>query len=229
MKELAEIYAISKSSVFGILKVRRLNTRGRRKISVASENEVCALCTAGLSGIEISTATGVSASTISTILKRNSLGNNTPGYSVEIKSLIADLYISGTPTKEIAEQFRINRNVVVHILKQQEIKRNIPTKNRKLTDKQKEEVVFKYNSGRSSRELAGEYDVAPCSILELLRRRGVQMRGSKIPAQTVEKMKDLRAIGATFKDIAKTLEVSPNTVSAYLSPDGFEKRKVTIP
>jgi len=45
---------------------------------------------------------------------------------------------------------------------------------RKLTDEQKIEIVKKYKSGISSRQLAKEYNVCKTSILSLLKVRGIK-------------------------------------------------------
>lgn len=49
----------------------------------------------------------------------------------------------------------------------------------KLTDKQKIEIVEKYNSGESSVKLSKKYGISRQSILSILKKRGVIIRNGK--------------------------------------------------
>jgi transposase-like protein len=100
---------------------------------------------------------------------------------------IAELYKAGTPTRDLAAQYKVSKPTILRELRTA----GVPIRDRvessrmmqpkglssQLTAEQRTEIVARYNNSETSNALAEDFGVSPMTILRTVKNAGVTPRG----------------------------------------------------
>ena len=102
---------------------------------------------------------------------------------------------------------------------------HLPQVQHRLAPEQVTELVAAYQSGTTVNELARIYRINRTTVLEHLRRQGIQRRRPRRLQQAdIDKAVKLYASGASVNSVAYELRVGPTTVRRALKQAGVELR-----
>ena len=138
------------------------------------------------------------------------------------------LFQSGHTGEEIAEIFKVPFYVIYNFLKEYDIASR-PTKfTGKLDVDDCEKLIRLYKEGFTLKEVGDKIGVNPSTVLDYLKRFGIEIRPRGIPSQLNEndiaKMIDLYQKGHTAQEVGAKCGVNPSTVLDYLKRFGIERR-----
>jgi hypothetical protein len=95
---------------------------------------------------------------------------------------------------------------------------------RRLTPQTITELVQDYRDGVSTPELRQRYELSQGSVIKILHRHGVQMRGHGMTDDDLPAAAELYCRGATLAQLGKRFGVSPNAVRRALKSAGIVMR-----
>lgn len=80
---------------------------------------------------------------------------------------VCELYEKGYKITEIANELRIDRHTVTHILKKYGIYKRLTVEEKEIRD---QKVISYYNSGKSTREVAKEMNISAAGVTLILKK-----------------------------------------------------------
>ena len=96
---------------------------------------------------------------------------------------------------------------------------------REFSEDELQEIVFLYKSGKSTREIGERFKVCKTTIVNLLRKQGVEVTRSKVQAKlNAEEVIFMYKNGLTSEKIAKQFGVNPQTILNCLRNHGVKIR-----
>ena len=185
--ELAEAYGLGRTSISRIFKrngiearslseARQLwfrNNPAHNKTDEKTEQEICRRYLAGENSVELGGEFGISAGTVTSILKRNGFkARSLRKFTDEQEQEICRRYLEGENTVELGREF--NSTHIGAILKRNRVKaRSIKEARGGFTPKQEKEVCRRYKAGESSPELARAFGKSASVIQTLVKEKGL--------------------------------------------------------
>lgn len=86
------------------------------------------------------------------------------------------------------------------------------------------ELVHAYRNGASTTELRNHYDLSQGSVIRILHKHGVEMRGQGLADGDVSTAAELYRAGATLAQLGERFGVSPNALRRALVSAGVAMR-----
>lgn len=86
---------------------------------------------------------------------------------------VCELYEKGYKITEIANELRIDRHTVTHILKKYGIYKRLTVEEKEIRD---QKVISYYNSGKSTREVAKEMNISAAGVTLILKKHNIKLR-----------------------------------------------------
>lgn len=93
------------------------------------------------------------------------------------------------------------------------------------TDREKFICDCYINRTYNTKQLEKEFKIYPNEIYKVLKKHGIELRGSKLPKQKIKNICEEYKNGSTIKQICETLELSESCVIKYLKENKITTRK----
>jgi DNA-directed RNA polymerase specialized sigma24 family protein len=179
---LAEMFGISFSSVYNILKRHGIKTRGGGIPLALSPKEERVLISAylgGSSGLTLARIFGISDNSVYKILKRHGVKTRELWHhrlSPKEEDEVISAYESGMSQEEISEVVGVAHGTVSNILKRHGVKTRGKWPHRALSPREEDEVIAAYEAGMSQAEIGEVFGVDQTTVSKILKRHGVKTR-----------------------------------------------------
>lgn len=139
----------------------------------------------------------------------------------ETEEDIIRLYGEGVSQGCIADRLAVDqsfvRKVIAKARKEGKVTRN-RTSSHKLTDRQMDEIVKMYESGKAVYKIAEEFSVSTSSIFKRLKEEGVRGRRHRLSEEEKERIVALYKEGATYRQIEERFGIGSASISSIIAP-----------
>ena len=233
--ELGEVFGVSTGTILQILKCNSIKLRPQRCFSDAQEAEICSRYQNGETSSQLGKAFGVNSGTIGQILKRNrvkarSRSESGRKYTDAQEADFCQQYLAGSSFRQVAESFGVSASNVRDALRRQGVKsRSISEATKSLSNSQEQEICRRYIAGESGPKLGQAFGVNGCTIMETLKRNGLEARsareakGGLTDAQDAELCRRYK-VGESTGQLAASFDVSQTSVKNILKRHGVKAR-----
>lgn len=168
---------------------------------------------------DIVTATGVSDSTISKILKRHGIGMRAKQIDIKTEAKVIEMYCNNYTWKDIVAETGVSESSVLAI-----VKRNGLVGIR-LKPKDEQAVIDMYNKGYRVTDIVAEAKVSSPEVYRILKRNGVEPnRVPIISDETVETIISMYNKGCELSLISRKVNKSSHEIMTIISNNNVEKR-----
>ena len=190
MGSIAESYGCSNDPIRAALKSNGVRLRpnaefrANKMLDQETQNNICHFYENGNSLCKAEEEFGISRGEIKKILRKR--GIRIKG-ALEVRTGItsADFpdickqYLEGKTTIELGKIFNCKNQTIKSILKREGVKiRDFDVAHWTIPINSHEEICRRYRSGESSRMIASDYGLFPNAIIKVLKKYGVEIRGS---------------------------------------------------
>lgn len=139
----------------------------------------------------------------------------------ETEEDIIRLYGEGVSQGCIADRLAVDqsfvRKVIAKARKEGRVTRN-QISSRKLNDRQVEEVIKMYESGKAVYKIAEEFGVSTSSIFKRLKEEGVRGRRHRLSEEEKQRIVALYKEGATYRQIEERFGIGSASISSIIAP-----------
>lgn len=125
---------------------------------------------------------------------------------------------------ELGKPYGVTKQAVGTVLKNNDIK---AVKKRMFSDKQEQQIIQSYQSGKSLEAVANEFGCHSVSIVKILKKHNIPRQDYRIidfSDNDIEKMKTLYCGGKTTYELSEMFNCDPGVISRRLSDNGIELR-----
>jgi group I intron endonuclease len=209
----------------------KLTERAMRNMSLAhgglslkQESGVVHKYQFGSNSYELASEYKVTASTIIRALKRRGVRIRTNRSLSDGQELeVIQRYLIGKSTVELGREYEVNHRTIWGILIRHGVQlRTISQAKGGLPVELELDVIYRYQSGDSATRLAGRYRVDRGTILNTLRRYGVQVRHRGLPVELEPEVIKKYSSGTTILQLSKEYDVSEQALSKMITRNGLQ-------
>lgn len=163
----------------------------------------------GLSTYAVGDIVGVSAFTVSKVLKDNGVPIRSKlRLTCEVRSAIYQDYQNGVNIKELCEKYKFDKSAIFGALRF--FRGKAPQK--RIPKEQYSLIAEDYSRGMTSYEVAGRYGISQSVALDIIRKEGVQPRSIRITEEQKQSIVKLYSEGMSAVKVAKVLNLAHPTV-----------------
>jgi len=155
---------------------------------------------------------------------KQTVSRGRPGFSLQDRKRMAELYASGLSFQAVAETFGCSASAVRYHLLQQGISLR-PPKRTGFSSETYQEIAKLYENGQTQAEIAARFGCGIQTVAAVLHKQGIQcIKGQrKFLLRDRPLMTEMYQNGQTISAIAAHFKYSPLTVSAYLEKWGAKE------
>lgn len=210
-----------------------LTERAVRNMSLAhggltpkQESEVVQKYQSGANSYELASEYKVTPSTIIRALKRRGVSIRTNRSLSDGQELeVVQKYLVGKSTIQLGKEYKVNHRTIWDILTRRGVQlRTISQANGGLPVELELDVVHSYQSGDSATKLASKYGVDRGTLLNTLRRHGIEVRHRGLPVELEPEVIKKYLSGTTILQLSKEYDVDEQTLSRVITRNGFQVR-----